>query len=81
MTAGRPRKRIQVPADALPQQAYFTVEEVAQLTGYHIHTIQARLRDGTLKGKKLGGTWRIYREALTGRSAKAKVEADLNLGK
>lgn len=65
MPAGRPRKAIEVPADTLPQQAYFTVEEVAKLTGYHIHTIQARLRDGTLKGKKLGGIWRIYREALT----------------
>lgn len=48
----------------MPEQDYFTVPEVASLTGYHTHTIQARLRDGTLKGKKLGGTWRIYREAL-----------------
>lgn len=64
MPAGRPRKAIAVPADKLPEQDYFTVPEVASLTGYHTHTIQARLRDGTLKGKKLGGTWRIYREAL-----------------
>lgn len=69
MPAGRPRKAIELQSDKLPQQPYFTVEEVAQLTGYHIHTIQARLRDGTLKGKKLGGTWRIYRDALTGKTA------------
>lgn len=60
----RPRKQIWVPEDELPQQSYFTVPEVASLTGCHIHTIQARLRAGTLKGKKLGGTWRIYRDSL-----------------
>lgn len=65
----RPRKQIGVPAEELPQQPYFTVPEVARLTGCHIHTIQARLRDGTLKGKKLGGTWRIYRDALTEKTA------------
>lgn len=68
MPAGRPRKAIEVPADKLPQQPYFTVPEVAEITGYHIHTIQARLRDGTLNGKKLGGVWRIYRESLTGKA-------------
>ena len=65
MTAGRPRKAIEIPAGELPQREYFTVPEVAEITGLHIHTIQARLRDGTLKGKKLGGTWRIYRDSLT----------------
>ena len=68
MPAGRPRKSIELPADKLPQQPYFTVPEVAEIPGYHIHTIQARLRDGTLKGKKLGGVWRIYRESLTGKA-------------
>ena len=61
---GRPRKVIAIPADQLPEQPYFTVPEVAAITGYHVRTIQARLRDGTLAGKKLGGTWKIYRESL-----------------
>lgn len=65
MPAGRPRKKIAVPEERLPQVPYLTVPEVAKLTGYHVRTIQARLRDGTLAGKKLGGTWRIYPEALT----------------
>lgn len=61
---GRPRRELVLTADDIPQQAYFTVKEAAELTGAHIHTIQARLRDGTLKGKKLGKEWRIYRASL-----------------
>lgn len=61
---GRPRKAVQITADIIPQVDYLTVEQAAELTGSHIHTIQARLRDGTLKGKKLGGIWRIYPESL-----------------
>lgn len=62
---GRPRKELsgnitQKPANGV----YYTVEEAADLLGVHIHTIQARLRDGTLKGKKLSGVWRIYKDSL-----------------
>lgn len=72
---GRPRKRLTV--SEIPQQDFFTVAEAAEITGTHIHTVQARLRDGTLKGKKLGKTWRIYHESLLNE----KVEADLNIEK
>lgn len=61
---GRPRNPVQTTADRIPKVDYLTVEQAAALTGNHIHTIQARLRDGTLKGKKLGGVWRIYPESL-----------------
>lgn len=70
---GRPRKEL--TAQDVPQQDYFTVQEAAQLTGAHIHTIQARLRDGSLKGKKLGGVWKIYRDSLTN----AKVDHNLTI--
>lgn len=43
---------------------YYTVEEAAELLGVHVRTVQARLRDGTLPGKKISGTWRIYPEAI-----------------
>lgn len=59
---GRPRKA--VTAKEIPQQDYFTVKEAADILDVHIHTVQARLRDGTLKGKKLGGVWKIYRDSL-----------------
>ena len=32
--------------------------------GIHVRTVQARLRDGTLNGKKLSGVWRIYKDSL-----------------
>ena len=70
---GRPRK--EVTAADIPQQDYFTVQEAAAILDVHKHTVQARLRDGTLKGKKLGGVWRIYRDSL----ANDKVAADLNI--
>lgn len=59
---GRPRKQITI--SSAPAQPFFTVQEAAALIGSHVRTIQARLRDGTLKGKKLGGTWRIYADSL-----------------
>jgi len=61
---GRPQREITLTAADIPQQDYFTVNEVAELTGAHIHTIQSRLRSGELRGKKLGKEWRIYRDAL-----------------
>lgn len=70
---GRPRK--EVTAADIPQQDYFTVQEVAAILDVHKHTVQARLRDGTLQGKKLGGVWRIYRDSLVN----DKVAADLNI--
>lgn len=92
--SGRPRKALLIASDAMPEApAYYTVPEAAALTHSHVRTIQARLRDGTLKGKKLGGVWRIYPEALTSgemqqsaakRSAPTpyeKVGADLNIEK
>lgn len=72
---GRPRKK--VTAADVPQQDFFTVQQAAAVLGVHIHTVQARLRDGTLKGKKLGGVWKIYRDSLVNE----KVDADLNIQK
>lgn len=75
---GRPRKEITIPVDKLPpDKAVLTAPEIAELTGYHVRTIQARLRDGTLQGKRLGGTWRIYRDSLIN----DKVDSDLDIEK
>ena len=71
---GRPRKAITIPDDVLPDKDVFTVPEIAEITGLHVRTIQARLRDGTLSGKRLGGTWKIYRDSLVN----DKVCSDLN---
>ena len=70
---GRPRKA--VTATDIPEQDYFTVQEAADILCLHKHTVQARLRDGTLQGKKLGGVWKIYRDSLVN----DKEGADLNI--
>ena len=72
---GRPRKELTINNTA--QQPFYTVPEAAALLQVHVRTVQARLRDGTLKGKKLGGTWRIYPESLFNK----KVVPDLNIQK
>lgn len=60
---GRPRKAIQ--AQAIETDApYYTVDDVVKATGLHKHTIQARLREGSLRGKKIGREWRIYKDSL-----------------
>lgn len=62
---GRPRKELSGHIKQEPQNGtYYTVEEAAQLLGVHVRTVQARLRDGTLAGKKLSGVWRIYKDSL-----------------
>ncbi len=62
---GRPRKKISGNVNQAPENGvYYTVDEVVKLLGIHKHTVQARLRDGTLKGKKLSGVWRIYKDSL-----------------
>lgn len=43
---------------------YYTVPEVVEILGIHRHTLQSLLRNGTLKGKIIGGRWHIYKEAL-----------------
>ena len=62
---GRPRKELSGTITQEPQNGnYYTVNEAAELLGIHRRTVQARLRDGTLKGKKLSGVWRIYKDSI-----------------
>ena len=70
---GRPRKTVTV--DDVPRQTYYTVSEAANIAHVHPRTIRARLNDGTLRGKKLSGTWRIYPDSLFNN----KVGTDLNI--
>ena len=62
---GRPRKELSGTITQEPENGnYYTVDEAAELLGIHRRTVQARLRDGTLKGKKLSGVWRIYKDSI-----------------
>lgn len=42
----------------------FTVDDIAQMTSLTSRTIRNYLRDGTLKGKKIGGQWRFTGEDI-----------------
>lgn len=61
---GRPRKELSGIVQKPANGTYYTVEEAAEMLGVHVRTVQARLRDGTLNGKKLSGVWRIYKDSL-----------------
>lgn len=61
---GRPRKEFSKTTTPPAHVSYYTISEAAALLGVHRHTLQARLRAGTLKGKLIGRTWRIYRDEL-----------------
>lgn len=70
---GRPRKNLsgkitQAPANGI----YFTVEEAAELLDVNRRTVQARLRDGTLNGKKISGVWKIYPDSLLSEDLEGK---------
>lgn len=61
---GRPRKELSGIVQEPANGTYYTVEEAAEMLGVHVRTVQARLRDGTLNGKKISGVWRIYKDSL-----------------
>lgn len=63
---GRPFKDASAFRTSVPPEngIYYTTEEAVSLLGIHRHTLQTRLRDGTLKAKKIGSEWRIYKDTL-----------------
>lgn len=62
---GRPRKELSNKIEADPVNGvFYTVPEAAALLGVHVRTLQSRLREGSIKGKKIGGIWRIYKTEL-----------------
>lgn len=61
---GRPRKDLKQITQEPGNGVYYTVPEAAELLGVHTLTIQRRLKAGTIAGKKIGGTWRIYKTEL-----------------
>ena len=43
----------------MPLQKLYSVEEIAQMTSVTTRTIRNYLRNGILKGRKIGGQWRF----------------------
>jgi len=57
-------------------QELFSVEQVAERLGLHVRTVRNYVRDGRLKGVRIGKQYRIARadlEALTGHRAAAPI--------
>ena len=61
---GRPFKAVPMTTTPPENNRYYTIEEAVRLLGLHRHTLQARMREGAIKGKLIGSTWRIYRDEL-----------------
>lgn len=63
---GRPFKEATVYQTNVPPAngIYYTVGEAVSLLGVHRNTLQARLREGALRAKKIGAEWRIYKDTL-----------------
>ena len=50
--------------NAMPLQKLYSVEEIAQITSVTTRTIRNYLRNGILKGRKIGGQWRFSLEDI-----------------
>ena len=50
--------------DKLLTDKLYTVEDIAKMTSLTTRTIRNYLKDGTLKGRKIGGQWRFMKEDL-----------------
>jgi excisionase family DNA binding protein len=51
-----------VEGNRLPD--YLTVEETAEVLGYHAAYIRKMARNGKLRADKKGGMWLVHREAV-----------------
>jgi excisionase family DNA binding protein len=51
----------------------YTVENIAGITGFTSRTIRNYLKDGILKGRKMGGQWRFTMEDIKGLWGNGKV--------
>ena len=54
----------------------FTVEEAAQILKVSEDTVRRWLRDGTLRGRKLGRVWRISEEEIRGSASSYPLPQD-----
>ena len=43
---------------------FYTPKEVARILNVHEKTVRRYLRDGDLRGQKLGGSWKVSKEVL-----------------
>lgn len=44
---------------------YVTTQDASKLLQFHVEHVRRMLRDGDLKGLKVGKTWLVLRESIT----------------
>jgi excisionase family DNA binding protein len=45
-------------------QEFVTTKDAAQMLDFHVEHVRKMLRDGDLKGAKMGHTWLVYRKSV-----------------
>jgi excisionase family DNA binding protein len=45
-------------------QEFVTTQEAAKILDYHVEHVRKMLRDGNLKGAKMGHTWLVLRKSV-----------------
>ena len=43
---------------------FYSPKEVARILNVHVKTVRRYLRDGTIKGQKIGGSWKVSAEEI-----------------
>ncbi len=59
------------------QKDILNINETARMLSLHPRTIRRYLREGTLKGTKVGGEWRIHRSDLQAMLGNSEVAREL----
>jgi len=57
-------------------KGYYTVKQIAQLLELHEKTVQRYIREGKIKAKKVGKSWRISKENLDDFTGRSEEEGD-----
>lgn len=61
-------------------EEWLTVDEAAELSGYHANYIRSLLREGKVKARKFGPVWQVHRQALLEYVATAEKSEDKRRG-
>ncbi|MGL4738955.1 MAG: helix-turn-helix domain-containing protein [Cellulosilyticaceae bacterium] len=60
-----------------PLEKLYSVEEIAEMTSLTSRTIRNYLKDGSLKGRKIGGQWRFTEEDIKGFMNQENVQTSI----
>lgn len=54
------------PSDAMPDLTdYMTTNEAAEQLGYHVEHVRRMIREGDIKGQKVGNMWFVFKPSVS----------------